>query len=59
MEDMRSLVKIEEQMEDKFTTTQRLEIKVNSLTSIVTFALETMDQHQAFIEKLKYQVDYL
>jgi hypothetical protein len=46
-------------VEDNFTTIQRLKIKVNSLTSTVTFSLETMAQHHVLIGQLQDEVDYL
>jgi hypothetical protein len=39
----------EEFVEDNFTTIQKLIIKVNALSSTITFSLETMAQHRVLI----------
>jgi hypothetical protein len=49
----------EEVVEENFTTIQKLIIKVNALSSIVSFSLEMLAQHWVLIGKLQDEVDYL
>jgi hypothetical protein len=49
----------DELMEDNFTFTHRLSLKVDSHSSTLSFALETMAQHRALIGQLQDEVDFL
>jgi hypothetical protein len=49
----------EEMVEDNFITIQKLVIKVNALTSTVTFALETLAQHRVLVGQLQDELDFL
>jgi hypothetical protein len=52
-------VQEEEEMDDNFSINQKLEIKINALSSTVSFSLETLGQHRVLIGKLQDEVDYL
>jgi hypothetical protein len=50
---------VEESVEDNFTTTQKLSLKVDVHSSTLSFALETLAQHRVLIGQLQDEVDYL
>jgi hypothetical protein len=49
----------DELMEENFTFTHRLSLKVDSHSSTLSFSLETMAQHRALIVQLQDEVDFL
>jgi hypothetical protein len=49
----------EELVEDNFTFSHRLSLKVDSHSSTLSFALETLAQHRALIGQLQDEVDFL
>lgn len=49
----------EELVDDNFTTTQRLSLIIESLSSTLSFTLETLAQHRTLIEQLQDEVNFL
>jgi hypothetical protein len=49
----------EELVEDNFTSTHRLSLRVDSHSSTLSFTLETLAQHRTLIGKLQDEVDFL
>jgi hypothetical protein len=48
-----------ESLEDNFTSTQRLSLKVDSHNFTLSFSLETLAQHRVLIGQLQDEVDFL
>jgi hypothetical protein len=49
----------EELVEDNFSTTQQLALRLDSHSSTLNFTLETLAQHRSLINQLQDEVDYL
>ena len=54
-----TLARVEESVEDNFTTTQALSLKIDVHGSTLSFALETLARHRVLIGQLQDEVDYL
>jgi hypothetical protein len=50
---------VAESVEDNFTSTQCLSIKVDSHSSTISFSLDTLAQHRMLIGQLQDEVDFL
>jgi hypothetical protein len=50
---------VEVSVEDNFTSTQSLSIKVNSHGLTISFTLDTLAQHRMLIGQLQDEVDFL
>jgi hypothetical protein len=53
------VAEVTESVEDNFTSTQHLSIKVDSHNSTISFALDTLAQHKMLIGQLQDEVDFL
>jgi hypothetical protein len=49
----------DEMVDDNFTTTHRVYLRVNSHSSNLSFTLDTLAQHMTLIGKLQYEVYFL
>jgi hypothetical protein len=51
--------KVDEELEESNEERKILAIRVNSLSSTMTFTLDTLSQHRALISQLQDEVDFL
>jgi hypothetical protein len=49
----------DELVDDNFTTTHRLSLRIDSHSSTLSFTLDTLAQHMTLIGKLQDEVDFL